>query len=198
MKLRDRSISNFEIETLFRDVLNQSQIEGISNFIKLLGLYVVLNRKQLKVLSEQHFGKQIGLSYIQKAVDYNLVSEMQVESDFEEFYFQLKLGGFTFLNTIGFPHRKLKLDSAVKEKSKILSINDYLIEKGYLLESAENNGTFEPLLTKGGTILIDKLTPADLEARGIPSEMSANLETMQLKVVHFNEKIKGNTSSMLS
>ena len=101
MKLRDRSISNFEIETLFRDVLNQSQIEGISNFIKLLGLYVVLNRKQLKVLSEQHFGKQIGLSYIQKAVDYNLVSEMQVESDFEEFYFQLKLGGFTFLNTIG-------------------------------------------------------------------------------------------------
>lgn len=62
MDLRNRSINNAEIETLFRDVLNQSQIANISNLLKLLGMYVFLDLQQLDVLATRHFGNKIGLS----------------------------------------------------------------------------------------------------------------------------------------
>ena len=61
-KLSDRSISKFDVETLFRDVYTLQQIKQVGNLLKLLGLYVFVDRQQLNHFAEKHFGEKIGLS----------------------------------------------------------------------------------------------------------------------------------------
>lgn len=154
IKIRDRSISRFEVETLFTDVLNMRQIENIGNLLKILGIYVFLDREQLDYFSEIIFGAKIGLSYIKRAVKYNLVSEIQADSESDKYYFQLKAGGFYFLENIGFQYRRLNLDAGRKERQQILSTNRYLIEKKYLLDVDYEQGLLEPLFVKSNIILV--------------------------------------------
>lgn len=205
MNLRDRSISKFEIETLFRDVLNLDQIEQISNLIKILGLYVFLDRKQIDVLAERHFGQKVGLSYLRKAVQYNLVSEIQAEGEFERFYFQPKLGGFIFLETIDFPHRKLQLDANKKDREKLLAINDYLIENGHLLKENREQPLFEPLFTRKDVVLHDECSEEEIVERlkvNFDGDIEQVYETftfekMVLRERLINRKAKGNEASFL-
>jgi hypothetical protein len=89
-----------EVETLFRDVLTFQQIKQVGNLLKLLGLYVFVDRQQLNYFAEKHFGEKIGLSTLQLAVKHNLIAEIQSEADFKKFYFQLKTGGYFFLDDI--------------------------------------------------------------------------------------------------
>lgn len=208
MKLRERSISKFELEALFRDALNLDQIEQISNLIKLIGLYVFVDRSQLNELAERHFKKKIGLSYIRKAVEHNLVSEVQTEGDFDNYFFQLKLGGFIFLETIGYPHRKLKLDSTKKDREQILAINDYLIKSGHLLSSKYSDPPlFEPLFTEEDVVLFDRLSENEvaegLQRSFFPGEelsmvyLRFTLEKIALQERTISSKAKGNESSFL-
>lgn len=163
MNLRNRSIGKYEVEALCRDVLNQSQIKQISNLLKLLGIYVFVDRNQLDNLAVRHFGSKIGLSYIQKAVDYNLIAELQ-GNDVDKFYFQLKQGGFLFLDDIEFHYRKLPLDAASWERSKILSINQYLIDHGHLLTNEHGLGVFEPLFTRKSVVIFNEMLEESLRA----------------------------------
>lgn len=201
MDLRSRSISKYEIETLFRDVLNQSQIENISNLLKLLGLYVFLDREMLDILSERHFNQKIGLSYIQKAVKYNLVAEMQSDKNLGKYYFQLKSGGFAFLNEIEFKYRKLPLDAASSERSKILSINQFLFKNGHLLTNKYGFGVYEPIFTQELTVLFE-IGSADewsehIEAQKLFDVSEWEFKRMELQPVELDSKVKGNAESML-
>lgn len=198
MDLRNRSINKADIETLFRDVLNQSQIENISNLIKLLGVYVFLDRRQLDFLAEQHFGSKIGLSYVQKAIKYNLVAEMQADSDYETYYFQCKSGGYMFLDAIGYKYRRLPLDAAKMERSKILSINDYLIANGHLLTNIHGFGVYEPLFTQKSVVLHADIPRETLILQ--LDKMGLNFTIVQMDLVRtkFDQKVKGNLESMLS
>lgn len=205
MNLRDRSISKYEIETLFRDVLNLDQIEQISNLIKLLGLYVFMDRKQIDVLAERHFGQIIGLSFIRKAVQYNLVSEMQAEGEYDHFYFQLKLGGYIFLESIEYKHRKLPLDATRKDREKILAINDYLIENKHVLNEKQEQPIFEPLFTREDVVLHDECSEEEMveilkvNFDGDVEQVyeTFTFEKMALPECLLNSKAKGNEASFL-
>ena len=198
MDLRNRNISKADIETLFRDIFNQSQIENISNLLKLLGMYVFLERRQLDWLAERHFGGKIGLSYVQKAIKYNLVAEMQAESDHETYYFQAKSGGYMFLDAIGYKYRKLPLDAAKMERSKMLSTNNYLIANGHLLTNIYGFGVYEPLFTNKRVVLIDTMSNAivkkHLKKIGLDD---FQIQKMELEDVAFDSKTKGNLETML-
>lgn len=198
MDLRNRSINKADIETLFRDLLNQSQIESISNLLKLLGMYVFLDRQQLDFLAEQHFGSKIGLSYVQKAIKYNLVAEMQSDGNYDTYYFQCKSGGYIFLDAIGYKYRKLPLDAAKMERSKMLSINNYLIVNGHLLTNIYGFGVYEPLFTNKQVVLIDtmpnEIVNVQLKKVGLDD---FQIQKMKLEDVAFNSKTKGNLETML-
>lgn len=197
MDLRSRSINKADIETLFRDVLTQSQIVNISNLLKLLGMYVFLERRQLDFLAEQHFGGKIGLSYVQKAIKYNLVAEMQYDGNYDTYYFQCKSGGYMFLDAIGYKYRKLPLDAAKMERSKILSINDYLIANGHLLTNIHDFGLYEPLFTQKSVVLHADIPKETLILQLSEMGLGFTIVQMDLVGVKFDEKTKGNMESML-
>lgn len=195
MNLRDRSINRYEVETLFTDVLNLNQIEQIGKLLKLLGTYIFVNRGQLDYFAEQIYGECIGPSFLQKAVKYRLIAEIQQDKDFKNFYFQLKAGGFYFLDAIGFKYRRLPLDAARKEREKILAINQYLIAKHYLIDSTTIE-LFEPLITTTDILLVAEKTKDDV-AKLIAKKPYLQVEKMQLTEVKLNEKSEGNEQSML-
>lgn len=205
MNLRDRSISKYEIETLFRDVLNFDQVEQIGNLIKLLGLYVFMDRKQIDLLAERHFGQKVGLSYLRKAVQNNLISEIQADGEFEQFYFQLKLGGFIFLETIDYQHRKLPLDATRKDRERILSINDYLIDNKHVLNEKQEQPIFEPLFIREDVVLHDECLEEEIVERlkvnfdGDVEQVykTFTFEKMVLRERLLNSKAKGNEASFL-
>lgn len=162
MKLRDRSISKYEVDTLFRDVLNQDQIENMAIFLKLVGTYVFIDREMLDILSEQHFGKKIGLSYLQRAVNHNLVSEIQTEGEYEKFYFQLKSGGVSFLHQISHPYRTLPLDAARKEREEILAINQFLINNSYFLDLKAHHSLYGPFIIDHEIVLYRGMSESEI------------------------------------
>ncbi|OMF25632.1 hypothetical protein BK133_21310 [Paenibacillus sp. FSL H8-0548] len=204
MNLRERTIGKFEIEALFRDVLNQSQIESVSKLLKLLGLYVFLEKSMLDTLAERHFGEKIGLSFIKKAVRYNLIAELQSEDDNDCYFFQLKTGGFIFLDDIGFKYRKLPLDASRKERSRLLAINEFLIDRKYLLSSDYGLALYEPLITTKEIVLHELFSEEETKQNidsvlgGSKSREFTFYERMQLKEVVLNSKAKGNIDSLLA
>lgn len=197
MDLRNRSINKFDVETLFRDVLNQSQIQSIGNLLKLLGMYVFMNREQLDILGERHYGSKVGLSFLQKAIKYNLVSELQSENDDHAYYFQLKSGGFAFLEAINFSHRKLPLDAAASERAKILAINNFLIKNDHLLTNFYGFGVYEPLFTQKSVALCLEMPKKKLALEVEEMGLDFIIEKMELEEMELDAKTKGNVESLL-
>ena len=195
-KLSDRSISRNDVETLFHDVLTLEQVQRTGNLLKLLGLYVFVDRKQLDFFAERHFGEKIGLSTLQNSVKYNLISEIQSEDDFKKYYFQLKSGGYYFLESIKFQYRLLPLDAAVKEREKLLAINNYLMAKKYKLVNAP--WLFEPLVTTNNLLLLRRRTKdEEFIQKILEQHPTLTIEKMYLKNVQLSSKSKGNLDSML-
>lgn len=197
MDLRNRSINKADIETLFRDILNQTQIYNISNLLKLLGMYVFLERRQLDVLAARHFGDKIGLSFIQKAIKYNLVAEMQADGNYDTYYFQCKSGGYMFLEAIGYKYRKLPLDAAAVERGKILAINDFLIKNDHLLTNKHGFGVYEPLFTQKSVALYLEMAKETLALQLSKEGLDFMVVQMDLIEANFDAKTKGNVESML-
>lgn len=195
-KITERSISKFDVETLFRDVFTLEQIKQVGNLLKILGLYVFVERQQLDVFAERHYAQRIGLSYLRLAVKYNLITELQSDDDYKKYYFQLKSGGYYFLDSISFPHRKLPLDAAVSEREKLLAINNFLIENSYKLTGAPY--LFEPLFTFDKTLLIHKIDDNDLDIKKLATEKNMTaIKKMYLSKVTLSTKAKGNLDSMM-
>ena len=207
MNLRNRSISKYEVETLFRDVLNQKQIEEISKIIKILAVYVFCTKEQLNEFSKRIYNTEIGLSYLQKAVKYKLIAELQSDLSSDKYYFQWKNSAFYFCEAIDFDYRKFKLDATKKDKEKILAINNYLLKNNHLLSLKYSKFLFEPIFTKDNTVLLIKDNEqeiAELIATQILrtkdlSEvyMTFEFERMKLENVEIDEKIKGNLESTI-
>lgn len=195
-KLSDRSISKIDVETLFRDVLSLEQIEQMGNLLKLLGLYVFVDRKQLDAFAELHYRKKIGLSTLQKAVKYNLIAELQSQDDFNRFFFQLKSGGYYYLEAIRFQYRLLPLSAAIVERERLLAINDNLVLKKHKLTNAPY--LFEPLITTDNLILLNKKSAEDEDIKQILVEHPyLRAEKMYLTTVHISAQSRGNQDSML-
>lgn len=121
----NRGITAFETEILFRHVLNMEQVKNISRLLKTLGKYMVLDRDMLNVRAGQ-----IGLSYIIKSVENGLIVEYE-DQDKKRFLFNLGVGGIYFLESQGYFINKLKLDCDKYDRQRILTVNRYMIEKGY-------------------------------------------------------------------
>ena len=72
MGFRNSGIMPFEVDVLFRQILNMDQIKYITSLLIILGKYMVLDREMIDIRA----GK-IGLSYIEKAKKSMLITEYQ-------------------------------------------------------------------------------------------------------------------------
>lgn len=199
MNLRDRGISGQEVDTLFWDVLSYDYANRIGKLLKLLGRYVFLNWELLNYFYQETYGEKVAFSTLKKSVKYRLIAEIQSETDGKTFYFQLKSGGYYFLKSNGYTYRRLPQDAGTDGHAKILAINYYLMEHGYLLDK-QIKEPYEPLVTTDGVMLIHKKTPEDVAEmfqKIAEKKPGLRLEKMKLKSVILSGKSRGNAESML-
>lgn len=129
MGYRNDGIVPFEVEVLFRQILNMDQIKYISNLLIALGKYMVLDRTML----DERAGK-IGLSYIRKAAETKLITEYQYYDDqeFREYFFySLAPGGIYFLESEGFPFHKLPKFINQQHRERILTFNRWALNQNF-------------------------------------------------------------------
>lgn len=161
VKLKDRSLTKFEVTNLFEDVFTPEQRKNISDIIKILGRYMLLETDQLFQIYERMTKEKLKLKYIKIAVKFNLIGEYQYESTIDGekdiFFYSLKLSGRIFLNLIGFDYNVLQLDTDTALRRRILTLNRYLIENRYLMLSrgimSHNNGIYQVLDRKRKNVI---------------------------------------------
>lgn len=137
VKLRDRSLTKFEVINLFEDVLNSEERKVLSTIIRILGIYMLLETNQLFQIYERMTRQKLKLKFIKKAVRYNLISEYQYESmvdgEKEVYYYSVKLSGRIFLNQIDSKYNDVPLDADIALRQRILALNEFLIIKRYIM-----------------------------------------------------------------
>lgn len=133
MGYRNDGVMPFEVEVIFRQILNMDQIKYITNLLIALGKYMVLDRDML----DKRAGK-IGLSYIRKAAETKLISEYQYfdDKEFREYYFySLAPGGIYFLESEGFPIHKLPKFTNQQHRERILTFNKWALNQGFTINT---------------------------------------------------------------
>lgn len=147
-KLSDYSIRRFELENLFRNRLSPVQVDNISDIVKTLGKYMILDRSMLQF----RLGRKIGLSYLVHTVDYGLVTEYKFKHENEEknlFFFSLNTAGIILLKLDGFNFNILPLTCGYDAKSRILTFNLWAIENGFdLIRGGVNSSKFDFFIVK--------------------------------------------------
>jgi len=124
-------ISRHEVEFLFSNArFNLEQIENIGQICRILGKYLFIDRNILDARANE----KIGLSYIQKAVNNHIITEMQYQNSKgkkDVFYYQLGMGAKYLLEKAGETYFDINILADKKMKSRILTFNYFIIEKGY-------------------------------------------------------------------
>lgn len=124
-------ISRHEIEFLFTNArFNIRQIEYIRELCRLLGKYMFVDMDILNARSKDG----IGLSYIKRAVNSHIVTEMQEETPKgkkEIYYYQLGMGGKYILDKNQDRYNAMGFLSGIDEKSRILTFNHFALENDY-------------------------------------------------------------------
>jgi hypothetical protein len=129
-----RSLRSYSVNVLFRNILNQDQIDNISQLIRVLSRYMIMDRSMINIRARN----PVGLSYIQKAVNYGLVTELQYKDDEgqrNKFFFQLNVAGIYFAENVGYKLNAMPLDTSRFDKQKILTFNKWSIDRKYELDN---------------------------------------------------------------
>lgn len=135
--LKSRSLSSFEVVTLFEEVLNSHYSTAIGRILKILGIYMLMDTNQLMQRYQKIYGEKLRLKYIKKAVNYNLISEFKYNSstkgEKDIYFYKTKLSGRMYLKNINFKFNNMPLDSELHHIQQVLTLNEYLLSKGYIL-----------------------------------------------------------------
>lgn len=136
--------SKFSVENLFRSgKLSQLQIDKIVKILNVLAKYMFIDRD---ILNSRAGGK-IGLSHIQRAIDYNLIVELKdfnainskTDIDGNHYFYSLGLAGINFLNLCNEQFYSFKLNASFEDKEKVLIMNYNALERGYDLLFSDYN-----------------------------------------------------------
>ncbi|HEY5588164.1 MAG TPA: hypothetical protein VIK86_04310 [Candidatus Paceibacterota bacterium] len=128
--LRDYSLTNYEIENLFRSRLNQDQIYYMSLITKTIAKYMVVDRDIL----EERVGEKIGLGYLSSAVNWGLITELKYRDNNSEkniFHFHLATAGINFAIVERFIINKLPLSADQHIKSRVVTFNKWALQNHY-------------------------------------------------------------------
>jgi len=136
--------SKFNVENFFRSgKLSQFQIDELVKILNVLSRYMFIDRDILTARA----GGNIGLSHIQRAIDYNLIVELrdfnavssQIDIDGNHYFYSLGLAGINFLNLCNEKFHSFNLNASFADKEKVLVMNYNALERGYNLLFSDYN-----------------------------------------------------------
>jgi len=118
-------MNKFETEKMINDnELNLKQLENIKKIIDVLSKYIFLNRDILNYRAKQ----KIGLSYIKKAVDLDLIVQLyDIES--ESYYYKLAQNAKYLLDKYSIKYNKIDIFSNASEFENLITLNLFLMKE---------------------------------------------------------------------
>ena len=131
----NRIINQPELDVIFYEEFTQLQLQHIFNIIYILAKYMFLNSDMLMLIYQQEYNEKMGLSYLKRAAKEKLIIEYQYDqfekTEMKIYYYALKASTLLYLKQNQIPFLKMPPYAAYKEKSRILTYNQYVIDKGY-------------------------------------------------------------------
>lgn len=138
----NRYLRNWEADILFQEILNQKQKRIISRILIILGQHKLLDTDMLMKIYAKKYNEKLNIRYIKKAVKENLIVEYKKNLDTkweeETFFYELKEISFYILEKAGYKNlskNKIPMFWSNKERTKILTINRYLVEEADNVET---------------------------------------------------------------
>ena len=138
----NRYLRPWEADILMQEILNQKQKKIISRILIILGQHKLLDTDMLMKIYVNNYNEKLNIRYIKKAVKENLIVEYKKNLDTKEeeeiFFYELKEISFYILEKAGYKNiskNKIPIFWANEERTKILTINKYLIEEAHDVET---------------------------------------------------------------
>lgn len=141
--LRDEGATGFEVEVLFRSVLQDHQVYFIDKLLRVMGQYTVVDRNIIDSLLK----KPMQIKYINKAVKYRLINQYK-QAD-KKYYFTLAPGGIYYLEQIKFPNLLiLPLNASHYAKARIITFNYWALDNNLALTQISHDFNWFIAVTK--------------------------------------------------
>lgn len=129
-----------EVERLFHSGdLSQRKKDMIGRLVRVLGEYMLVDRDILNKRAEEMFGEKIGLSFIKKAIELELIIELQDsmfpmknpdEISGNHFYYSLAAGGLNLLRLSKTSFRHFNILDSYEARLRVLQFNYMVMDKG--------------------------------------------------------------------
>lgn len=118
-------MNKFEAEKIINDnELNFKQLENIKKIIDVLSKYIFVNRDILNYRAKE----EIGLSYIKKAVDLDLIVQLyDIEND--SYYYKLAQNAKFLLDKNSKKYNEIDVFSSVSEFENLITLNLFLMKE---------------------------------------------------------------------
>lgn len=118
-------MNKFEAEKIINDnEISFKQLEKIKKIIDVLSRYICVNRDILNYRAKE----KIGLSYIKKAVDLDLIVQIY-DIENEEYYYKLAQNCKYLLDKHSKKYNQIDIFSSVSEFENLITVNLFLIQK---------------------------------------------------------------------
>lgn len=130
--------SKFQVRKAFSlPHLTMSQIKELRLIADVLAKYMIVDRDILNYRAK----KKIGLSHLQRAINYDFIVELKnLENEEDGYFYTLGLGGINFLSNDGERYHSFRLRDVFEEKNKVLMSNYHAMKNNYdLLFSSKND-----------------------------------------------------------
>ncbi|TGE31129.1 hypothetical protein [Desulfosporosinus sp. Sb-LF] len=132
----EQTIPWYEVDTLVLEELNQLQVKHIGRILEIIGRYMLLSTEMLFELYIQDYKEKLGLSFLKKAVREKLVIEYKYDlgqsSEQDVYFYALKTSAYHVLDRAALPYIKIPYLSAYEEKKRIITANQYFLNRGYV------------------------------------------------------------------
>lgn len=123
--------SRHEIDFLFKNSrFNVETVENIVTLCKVLAKYMVVD----KTIFDKRCNNKIGFSYLRKAIENHIITEMQHQDGSEKkniFYYKLGMGGTYLLEKMRERYIDLNIGIDKEMYGRILAFNYFALENDY-------------------------------------------------------------------
>lgn len=130
--LRERGATGFEVEILFRSVLQDEQIHYIDKLLKVVAKYQVCD----KDIIDARLRYKLKLKYIKKSVMSALINQYKQD---DTHYFTMAPGGMYYIENVKYTLNRLPLNADHMYKGRVLTFNRWALEKEYDLDGCSES-----------------------------------------------------------
>lgn len=132
---RERSIPNYEVESLMLYKFSQLESENVFRIMSILGDYMLLDTYMLQQIYFQRYNEKLSIKYLKLGVYEKILAEFKfchkTEREKKIYFYAPQSSALSYLKKEGHKYKRLPQSSAA-QKSRVVTTNQYFLDHGYV------------------------------------------------------------------